>query len=71
MLYGPFLWMVFSYVKARGSLEETVYFLPLSPQKILVLISLTSERWKAESTFEPPSGFETGTSGFRIQRLNH
>ena len=48
--------------------EEAVYFLPLSSQKFLVL---TSEGWKAESTLEPPSGFEHGTPGLGIQRLNY
>ena len=38
--------------------RETVYFLPQSSQEVLVLIWLTSERWKAELTLEPPSGFE-------------
>ena len=33
--------------------EESNYFLPLSPQKFLVLIWSTRERWKAESTLEP------------------
>ena len=28
-------------------------------------------RRKAESTLEPPSGFEHGTPGLGIQRLNH
>ena len=51
--------------------EEVVYFLPLSSQKSLVLILSTSEGWKAESTLEPPSGFEHGTPGLGIQRLNH
>ena len=51
--------------------EEAVYFLPLSSQKFLVLISSTSEGWKAESTLEPPSGFEHGIPGLGIQRLNH
>ena len=51
--------------------EETVYFLPLSFQKFLVLIWSTLERWKAESTLEPPSGFEHGTSGLGIQHLSH
>ena len=37
-------------------LEETIYFLPLSSQKFLGLILLTSERWKAESIL----GFEHG-----------
>ena len=30
--------------------EETVYFLPLSPQELLVLSLSSSELWKAEST---------------------
>ena len=48
----PFLWMGF---------EEAVYFLPLSFQKFLVLILLTSEGWKAELTLELPNGFEHRT----------
>ena len=51
--------------------EQAVYFLPLSSQKFLVLVLSTSEGWKAESTLEPPSSFEHGTPGLRIQRLNH
>ena len=51
--------------------EQTVYFLPLSPQKSLVLTLSTSEGLKAESNLKPPSGFEHGTPGLRIQRLNH
>ena len=58
---APFLWMGF---------EEAVYFLPFTSQKFLVLILSTSEGWKAESTLEPPSGFEHGTPGLGIQRLN-
>ena len=50
--------------------EEAVYFLPFSSQKFLVLILLTSEGWKAESTLEPPNGFEHGTAGLGIQHLN-
>ena len=38
--------------------EEAIYFLWLSSQKFLVLILLTLEGWKAESTLELPSGFE-------------
>ena len=43
--------------------EEAVYFLPFSSQKFLVLILLTLEGWKAESTLEPPTGFEHRTPG--------
>ena len=49
-----------------GSLLFTTEF-----PDILVLTLLTSEGWKAESTLELPSGFEHGTPGFGIQRLNH
>ena len=51
--------------------EEVFYFLPLSSQKSLVLILSTSKGWTAEFTLEPPSGFEHGTPGSGIQRLNH
>ena len=51
--------------------KETVYFLPLSSQKFLVLILSTLEGWKAVSTLEPPSGFEHKTPGSGIQSLNH
>ena len=54
-----------------SAVEEAVYFLPLSSQKFLVLILSTSEGWEAESTLEPPSGFENGTPGLGIQQLNH
>ena len=50
--------------------EEAVYFLPLSSQKFLVLILSTSEGWKAESTLEPPCGFEHVTPGLGVQRLD-
>ena len=49
--------------------EEAVYFLPLSSQKFLVLILLTLEGWKAESTLEPPSGFEHGTLDWESSAL--
>ena len=44
--------------QGQSHLEEAVYFLPLSSQKFLILILPTLEGWKAELTFEPPSGFE-------------
>ena len=51
--------------------EEAIYFLPLSSQKFLLLILSTSKGWKAESTLEPPNGFEYGTPKLEIRRLNH
>ena len=47
--------------------KKTIYLLPLSPQKFLVLTWWTSEGWKAESTLEPPTGFEPRTPGLGIQ----
>ena len=46
--------------RLQSHFKEAVYFLQLSSQKFLVLILSTSEGWKAESTLEPPSGFEHG-----------
>ena len=57
--------------QGESHFEEVVYFLPLSSQKFLVLILLTSEGWKAELTLEPPSAFEHGTPGLGIQHPNH
>ena len=67
------LWPLFMDGPPQGysHFEEAVYFLPFSSQKFLVLILSTTEGWKAESTLEPPSGFEHGTPGSGIQRLNH
>ena len=50
--------------------EEAVYFVPLSSQKLLVLILSTTEGWKAESTLEPPTSFEHETPGLGIHYLN-
>ena len=47
------------------------YFIPISPQEYLVLISSTLEVWKTESTLELLSGFELGNPGLGIQDLNH
>ena len=57
--------------QGESHFEEAVYFLPLSSQKFLVLILSTLEGWKAESTLEPPSGFEHETSELGIQHPNH
>ena len=57
--------------QGKSHFEEAVYFLPISSQIFLVLILSTSEGWKAESTLEPPSGFEHRTPGLEIQHLNH
>ena len=56
------LWPLFmdgvQLLQGYSHFEEAVYFLPFSSQKFLVLILSTSEGWKAESTLEPPKGFE-------------
>ena len=41
--------------RLQSQYEETVYFLPLSPREVSVLIWSTLEGWKAESTLEPTS----------------
>ena len=53
--------------RLQGQNKKTVYFLPLTSPEFVVLILLTSEEWKTESTLEPTSGFEHGTPGFGIQ----
>ena len=42
-----------------------------SSQKFVVLILSISEVWKAESTLEPPNGFDNETPGLENQDLNH
>ena len=51
--------------------EEAVYFITLSSQKFLILTLSTLEGWKAESTLEPPNGFDHEIPGLDIQHLNH
>ena len=48
--------------------KETVYFLSLSPQEVLILIWSI---FKAEPTLGQPSGFEPWTPGLGIQHPNH
>ena len=49
-----------------GSLLFTIQFPEISGTHFIDL-----RRMKAESTLEPPSGFEHGTTGLVIQCLNH
>ena len=44
--------------RLQSHCEETVYVLTLGPYDFLVLIKLALEGWKAELTFDLPSGFE-------------
>ena len=57
--------------RLQSHYEKAAHFLPLSSQKFLVLIWSTSERWRAESSLEPPSTFEPGTPGLGIHCPNH
>ena len=59
--------------RVKSHYKETVYFLPLSLWKFLVLFSwcITLEGCKADLSMEPPNGLEPGTPGLRIQRLKH
>ena len=57
---APFYGWSSTFSRLQCHYRETVYFLPLSSQKFLVPIWLTSKGWKAESTLGPLSGFEPG-----------
>ena len=57
--------------RLQSQYKERVYFVPLGSQEYLVLIWSTSDRWKADSNFEPPSEFECETSGLKIQRPDY
>ena len=59
------------FLNFQSHFAEAVFFLPLSSQKFLVVILLTSEGLKANLTLEPHGDFEHGTPGFGIQCLNH
>ena len=63
-IYGPFLWIGFNCFKTTEPPEETVYFLSLSPQEVMVLIWSTSEKWKVDR-------FWTRDHWFGNQRPNH
>ena len=66
---APFYGRVSTASMLQSNFGEAVYFLPLSSQKFLVLILLTSEGWKAESTLEPRIGLELGTPGLESSIL--
>ena len=60
--------------RQQSHYKKKVYFLtllPLSPQKVLVLIWSTLEWWKTEWALEPPSDFEPGTPALGMQLPNH
>ena len=54
------------YTLRGGSLLFTIQFPEIPGTHFINL-----RRMKAESTLEPPSGFEHGTPGLGIQCLNH
>ena len=58
---ATFLFLTVS--RLQSHYQEAVYFLTLSSQIFLVLIWSTLEGWKAESTLEPPKGFEHDNPG--------
>ena len=66
---GPFLWIGFICLKVIESLQGDSILFATSPKEFLILNLSTSEGWKAESTFEPPSGLETGTPGLGIHSI--
>ena len=62
--------MEFNCLEAAEPLLGDRLLLPLSPQEFLVLIWLTLEGRKVESTSEQPSGFEPEAPGLRIHHIN-
>ena len=67
----PFYLWGSTFSRVQIHYEETVYFLPLSPQEVLVFIWTTSEGLKDKLTLEPPCGFAPRAPGLGIQRTNH
>ena len=64
------LWMRLNCLKAREPLsEDSLLFTTKSPG-VPLLISMTVEGWKAESTLESISDFELKNQQLLIQRLN-
>ena len=55
----------------QSHFEEAAYFFPLSFQKFLVLILLTSERGKTESTVEPLSDSVKGKVAWKVVKLKN
>ena len=68
---APFYGWGSTVLMLQSHYEDRVYFLPLSVQEYLILISSTLEGWKAESTLKPPSAFEPETPRLGIQNLNY
>ena len=68
---APFYGWGSTILRLQSHFEETVYFLPLSLQEILVFMWSTSEGRKVEMTLESPSGVEPGIIGLGIKRPNH
>ena len=67
---APFHGLGSTALKVVSRYEETIYFLPQCPTKLLVLIWSTSERWKSESTLEPPCCLNTRHLNWKSSTLN-
>lgn len=59
------------WVQLSQATMRKVYFLPLSPQEFLVLISSILKRCKHKLTLKTSNGFEHGNPGLGIQYPNH
>ena len=70
-LYDPFYGWGVTASRQLSHYKEVVYFLPLSSQKFLIFILLTSIGWKADSSLKLHSCFKLGNPGMGIQCLNH
>ena len=70
-LWPLFLWMGFNCLKAIATLRRQFTFYHSVPRNSWYSFYRPQKDEKAETTLEPPSGFELGTSGLEMQRLNH
>ena len=67
----PFLWMGFNCLKATTTSRRQFTFYHSVPRNSWYSFYRPREDKKAQSTLEPPSGFEHKTPGLGIQCLNH
>ena len=69
-IYGPFYGWGSTASRLEPLREGSLLFTTKFPE-IPGTHFIDLEGWKAESTLELPTGFEHGTPGLGIQRLNH
>ena len=66
---APFYWWTSTASRLEPLWEGNLLFTTKFPEFLVFILSIT-EGGKAESTLEPPSGFEHGTPGLQIQQIS-